>query len=197
MNKKRKLNFGMLYILVLIFVASLNTALAQNSPEETIQKMTSEMKKQKSAAPIVEYVHWETAFKTLTPEESAGMKVNSAEELKKYSKSMLQDPVAFMKEQMQANLGDIPAEQRIFAEQAMAGMIEMVETEHKKMAEEMKNTEYKVGETTIEGDVATVELLTTLNGETKTDSIELKKIDGRWYLPSLGMGADADESMFE
>jgi len=199
MEIKRKFNPGVICIMLLVFLATLNTAVAQSTPQETIEKMTSEMIKQESPAPIVDYVHWATAYKSLTAEESAAMKVNSPEELKRYSKSMLEDPVAFMREQMQANLGDIPAEQRQFAEQAMAGMINMVEAEHKKMAEDMKNTTYKVGETTVNGDTAKVELLTTLDGETKTDTIELQKIEGRWYLPSLGMGSEGDQDlqMFE
>ncbi len=50
----------------------------------------------------------------------------------------------------------------------------------------MESTDVSVGEVTLEGDIAKVEVTTTFMGETETHTIDVVKEDGQWKVTEFG-----------
>ncbi|MCB0331979.1 MAG: nuclear transport factor 2 family protein [Bdellovibrionales bacterium] len=67
----------------------------------------------------------------------------------------------------------------------LENMVKTVEQKQLEMQQKMAQAEYSIGEVSVQGNAATVELVSSLDGETKTRSLPLEKIEGRWYLPGM------------
>jgi hypothetical protein len=173
--------------------ACTGSPVAEASPESTVKSMVSDIKKEKSSAAVLKYIHWPSAFESTSTEDRKMMNINTPEDLKQYASKMMKDPAKAMREHMESSLEGMPESQKDMARETMSGMIAMMEEGQKEAAAELERTSFKVGDSKIDGDEAVVDLFITVDGETKKEEVNLKKIDGSWYMNDLAFGADDNE----
>ena len=153
------------------------------TPSEITQRLIKQLESKQELAPAFDYVDWEGAFKQVDPALKARMGLRSAndyrnQEVERYNG---QDKIS----------------------QGLDSAISTADPEHKKRLTEMKEhlsksldnqkaetekafaeTEYTIGDETIDGDTAEVKLIKKRNQSVNTDTLEFVKSGGNWKLKS-------------
>jgi len=155
------------------------------SPKATVEKMFAEIKAAKSMVAIVEHVHWKTMYETFPPEERRVAGADSPEKLKAHFREFFTNPGKRMRQMMEIQLASMPAEQSAAVRAQLDQQMPQINALAKEQNAKMLKTVMKVTGSKVEGDTATVNVSATRDGETKTDTITLKKYGKRWMLPNL------------
>lgn len=158
---------------------------AADSPKETVEAMVSKLKESGSPAAIVDFVHWQSAFETVDAQQRQIRNVNSPEQLRKQYLDLFNNPNAIFREQMDRMKAQMPPEQQQMVEAQMAQAETMLQTMMTDMKAKLAKTEFSIGEVKEEGDSATVELLTTSDGESESNTLKMIKVEDKWYLATL------------
>jgi len=178
------------FISSLLFVSS---AFAEVQPAEVVTEMIAKIKAEKNPAVIANYVHWPTAFKALDPKQKRLLEVNTADELKTYYKNLLNDPRTIILSQLEKHIQDLPEDKQAAIKARLSGIADQASSEFQKKKNKFLDSDYTVGESKISGDAASVEIFTNSQGEKKSESLSLIKVDNRWYLPSVDkLGKDSN-----
>lgn len=160
------------------------TAFAQ-TPAKLLQEIAAKLKATGSAAVLVDYVNWDSAFQNVDPRQKDQLNVQTPDALREYYRQLLTNPEKFLRQQIEGRLEELPPDQRESAKQKFeAALVEA----RAKLAEsklQFKESQYTVGEETITGDQAGVKLETVYKGTPKSDTIRFVKINGKWYLSSV------------
>lgn len=168
------------------FVLATNTLLfAQTDPASRLEQIVEQVKSQRSLAGAIEFVDWPSAFGMLADYEKKGMGVSSPEGFRNYQKSFLNDPKSFTEKQFDAELKKAPADQQESMKSMRTRIVEAAAKQMEEQAVVLSQTQYKVGESKVDGDSASVELKTTLLDKSASHNVKLISRNGSWYLPSL------------
>lgn len=173
---------GAFLLLINIFV---NVLFAADNPKQLVVEMLDRFQEEKSFAAMLDYVHWQTAWANFPAQDKKRMSVNSPEEFRSYFEAFFNDPGEFAKKHMLPNM---PKTNSLNAEQQQKRLLEFTsrfEKKQKLMKENIEKTKYSIGKVDQQGDVATVEIVSTLNGKTENQSLPLERINGKWYLPTM------------
>ena len=162
-----------------------------------VERIIRKMKEAEGPGPMLEFVHWPTVFSKL--KESGHLKkidVSSPEQLQKFYEVFFNDPEAFFRKQMNARIKDLPDEQKQVVKARVDSLVRQLAAKMRNSRAQIKDTTFTVGDATIEGDAATIPLeVVKPDGSKKTEIVELRKIEGKWYLPSMiGEGKEAPAS---
>lgn len=191
MNGVRGMNFfrarlrviGICIAIIALFAAG--PGVAAPTPEGTVQEMLTRLKQERDPAVMLQYVHWQSAFDNFPSAQRQEMGVDSPAAFQKYFENFFKDPSHFMREQLRGRLDALPENQRAAVQSQMDHMVQMFAEKRKEMDEKMGRTEYTIGSVDKQGNAATVEITSSLDGNQRTQRIPLEFIDGRWYLPTM------------
>jgi len=174
-------------IFSIMFLTLLSPVFAlADSPEATVTEAIAAVKKTGSPASVLEYVHWESAFKDLSAEQRTAMKVNSPPELKAFYAKALSNPETLVDEQI-ARLGSsVPPEQKQFLLVQMEQLKTQMRQKMKEQEKKIMDASYQVVGTDIKGDTAVVNVQSTMPGEAPTQhKLNLVNVEGKWLLAGL------------
>lgn len=174
-----------LLTLTFTLLLSLPSAVFAESPKETVEAMVSKLKQSGSPAAIVDFVHWPSAYETVDAQQRQIRNINSPEQLRKQYIDLFNNPNAIFREQMDRMKAQMPPEQQQMVEAQMAQAESMLQNMMSEMKTKLAKTEFAVGEVKEEGDSATVELLTTSDGESESNTLKMIKVEDKWYLATL------------
>ena len=173
-------------VLLVVFPALFGTAVAAPSdPAGVVTEMVVKIKALRSSAPVVEYVHWETAFQGVSEAERVARGFRSPVEMKNYYTLLLGDPERFARSEVARQTAVVPPEQRAQVEKALEASLDQIRGARDRMREQFREIQFEVGEATISGDSARVVVTTKIGQETVQGPVDLIQREGRWYLPSV------------
>ena len=175
---------------ILIFICltlSLVSPCVAETPEEVVTKMMDKIKAVGSPAPYLDYVNWDSAYSSLSEEQKTQMKVSSAKELKGTFEQMFTDTESFFRAKFDEKIKDVPASERSMHEAKFKQMVAAIEMQQERMKEQIKNTDYKIGESNVKEDKATVKLTQTYEGQSRDRTIHLTNESGAWLLDSASI----------
>jgi hypothetical protein len=172
---------------ITLFVLSLSSSAFALTPEETVKEIVEKIKSAGTPAPIVEYVDWESAFSGIPQEQRSMMKLASAQEMKVAYTKVINDPVAAIKERMEAQIATLPADKQAEAKEKVKMMEQSINKQKAEMTDRIKQTEYQVGKADVKGDTATVNLVQDFKGDKKEQQVKLIKKGDAWLLASQEM----------
>lgn len=148
------------------------------SPELAAQNAINEMQKSRDLAVVLDYIHWETAYKTMTAAEKAELKVDSPSQLRALYTKLVKDPAAYLRSNMQrdpAASGTSPVVEAMA--QGFAFSVEQAK-------QRIITADYKVFPVSSTKHTAYVEILATSNLGTYKKKVQLIQIKDKWYAPS-------------
>ena len=154
------------------------------SPKAVVEGMAADMNAGKGFESMLTRVHWPSAYEKIGEDERKAMNVASPEDLKRVTMKFLEDPGAALTERMADKIYNMPKDKQEITKKLLEEMQSGLVKKFAKAKERMQKSVYEVGEATVEGDRAVVPLKATYEGKTTERPIELKKIDGSWYLPT-------------
>ncbi len=172
-------------VIFALFLFFPSVVFAGGGPGDLVLEMISKLKETRQASVILEYIHWGKAFESFPARDKARIRVNSPEEMKDYFETFFRDPGSFLKREMEQQLTSLDPAQADMARANMERMVKTVEQKQLEMQQKMSEAEYSLGEVSVQGNAATVELISQLDGEKKSRKLPLEKVDGRWYLPGM------------
>jgi hypothetical protein len=177
-----------LSVLASAFLAGATPVAAQVNgadPAATVTQMVVKMKALRSTAPIVEFVHWDTAFQGISEAERSARGFKTPAEMREYYTLMLSDPEGFARREVALRAALVPPEQRAQVEKALESSLDQIRGASDRMREQFREIQFEVGAVKVEGDTARVTLTTRLGGTAAEGPIDLVLREGRWYLPSV------------
>ena len=172
------------FVGLLLLVCMPFSVLAEG-PKEIVESVVEQMKSQRSPTPILDHVHWPTAYKSFPAEEKRAMNVESPEELKAHMKSVMANPKDFMKKQMNTRIGGMPKQQQDMMKQMMTNMMSQMDAQISEMRRKIGETEYQISNEQINGSAASVDIAANLDGKVRNTTVQMEKIEGRWYFPTI------------
>ena len=150
-----------------------------------MKALIAEVKSTGSPVAIIERVDWTTAFAQTLPEYRKGIGVKTPAELKDFYRSMFENPNAVMKEKLASKMDSLPPAKQAALEVLMM-RVEASMKEHKQSEmDKLRRSKINVIGSKIDGDKATVEFESLLDGKTKTQTVQLIKVDNQWRFPTL------------
>ena len=172
---------------VMFSVFVLFTAISSHAitkPEEAVQEMVTKLKQAGDYAVLLDYVHWETAFTQMSAQEKQALQAQNPSQLKTVVKEFLISPKKAILSKVGKDMEALPSEQKEMMTKMLTQQAEQIQTERAKRNQEIKRTEFKVGNAKVNGSRASVEVTELLDGQSKTRNIDLVLIANRWWLPS-------------
>lgn len=167
---------SLLLNLVLLTAPVYATPVSLTTPEVAAEQAIAEMQKSKDLVVVLDYVHWETAYKTMSPTEKADLKVSSAAELRALYTNLIKDPASYLRNNLQtAKTSASPV-----VEAMAQGFAYSVEQAKQRII----NADYKVSPISTTKHTAYVEILATSNLGTYQKKVQLIQIKDKWYAPS-------------
>jgi hypothetical protein len=160
-------------------------AFADETPEEMLKALIAQVRTSGSPAPILERVDWKTAFAQTLPEHREAIGAKTPKELKKIYRAVFENPNKLMKEKIAPKMGTLSPEKQAAIEVLMMRVESTMKERKKSDMEILRRSEIKVVGSKIDGDKATVEFESLLDGKTKTQMLQLIKVDGQWRFPTL------------
>ena len=178
MNKMK--NFLLAFLLLL----SVSSAHAANTPEQVVNEMLSQMKAAGNFAPVVEFIHWPTAYKQMIEGRPNSVFVASSPvELKEVVRKFVTQPGELVKEKFGPAMAALPAEQRAALDTMLAQQLAKVDAQKKAREAELVKATFRIKKSEVTGGKAKVEVEQTMDGKIDFWSLNLQQIDGSWYLP--------------
>lgn len=158
------------------------------SPESRVKEMIRKLNSSGSYSALLDYIHWPSSFSELPAAERKKMGVRRPEDLKQRVKSLMENPEKVFQEQWQARVKSMSPEQKQVMEGVYKQQLGKMSATLTEMKEKVRRTRYKVLDSSTKGDSAVVTVEGVVDGRTKLREIDLKKIQGQWYLPSMNFG---------
>jgi len=150
-----------------------------------VSEMIGRLKSERDPAVLLEYVHWDTAFRNFPEDQRREIQVSNPAEFRGYFEGFFRDPADFVQRQMQSRMSGMSSDQKQMLEAQFKQLANQMLDKRRRMDEKMSRAEYRIGEVEVEGNAATVELITTLDGQTRAQTLPLELINGRWFLPTM------------
>lgn len=163
-------------------------ALAEKTSKQTLEEITAKIKTSGSPTPIIEYVDWNHFYGTLPEYVKKELNISSAKALKEDFSQIFRDPGAYAVKVVERKLSDFPEEQRENIRQSAKEMRKQLNDKKEEMGTKLRETDFKVGKVEESANTSKLELISTRNGSSTTDSIQMKKIADKWYLTSPNVG---------
>lgn len=179
------MNKVLLSIFLTAFLIFPAVSYSQETPEQTLNKILSEIKSTGSTSPVVNYVDWDKAFENLSEDRKKIIAVSTAEEMKSYYESVLKDPLVVMEKQYQNKIASLAPEQKPVFEQNFIRLKSVLEKKSKEMQTRISESEYEVGKAQITGNKALISLKRTYIGKTLEENVTLEKFGDKWLLPAV------------
>jgi len=168
--------------LTCLFISSAHAELA---PDALLNKIVAEVKQEGSQLPLINYVHWETAFQALSSAEWRALDVDSSEKLKNHYLVLYSNPKAFVEKELDKRIQEASAEHRAQIEQQRERIIQSAVADFMAQRRRLAQMNYQVGVERITGNRGSVELITSLNGVESKQDVQFTQVDGQWYLPKM------------
>lgn len=157
-------------------------AATQDNPGVVVQEILDRLKKEEDPSVILDYVHWPSAWKSFPQSQRDQMGISSEEDFKSYFETFFQEPEEFVQKYVLARYKNSDTK---LSDESLERMADMMKRKKDEIKQKMKNTTYALGDISTQGNAATVEVKSTLDGKTKTQTLPLQSIDGKWYLPTM------------
>ena len=168
----------------------------QSSPEGVIAEMTSRLKSSRDPVVILDYVHWPSAYAAYPEDQKRLQNLVSPEALATHMKGALGDPEHYLKEQFESRAQRMPPELATKLRASSDALVESMRQVRAHIQERIGDTTYRVVRSeSVSPERARVILAITLGEETKESTIELQRIEGRWYLPTIDFARDEGGSL--
>ena len=110
--------------------------------------------------------------------------ISSPIDLKNYIARSIRNPGINLKSAMDARLSTVPEEQREMLRQHFESQLKLLEEQKKILKEKLERTKMSITGTEEEGERASVTVKTEVDGISKSEDIQLEKIEGKWYFLS-------------
>ena len=179
------MNKIILSIFLTAFLSFPTVSYSQETPEQTLSKILSDIKTSASTTPVVNYVDWEKAFNNLSEEKRKKNSISSSQEMKSYYENVLKNPIAIMEKQYKKKIASLTPQQKPIFEQNFARLKSALEEKTKEMSERIAESEYEVGVAKVTGDIAIVPLKRKYIGKTTEENVRLEKSGDKWLLPGV------------
>jgi len=171
------------FILISLIISPLDVASATPaSPDSVAQEIITKVKHSKSLLSLLPYVHWQTAFETLSAKDKASLSVKSASELREKYRQLISSPDNYFRDNIQPKLSPtLPTIFDTVAKKVANGFGASIREFQRRAV----LADYSVGDSSIkQNDAAIVAITVSNNGVAKKHNVAFNKIDGKWYLPS-------------
>ncbi|MCB0354454.1 MAG: hypothetical protein KDD64_13045 [Bdellovibrionales bacterium] len=155
-----------------------------DSARDAVWQMVSKMKSEGAMGPMLDFVHWPTAFEGFPVSERAKLGITSPEKMHEYFSSVLSNPER-LPGMMMEKLSALPPQEREKVEKNMNELVTIMKRKQAEMKEKIQRTSYSIGEVSVQGGSATVELVSTLDGQSKHTVLPMELHEGKWYLPTM------------
>jgi len=174
---RKLLIFSCLYFNSLAFVWA-------ESPEQAFQGVVDKMKASRDASVLADFVHWPSAFATVSPKQRVMLGVNDPKEFAKYYKSLLSDPASVLREQMTRYASALPADQQEVLKARMEPMVKKAAGKFEGLLSSVESSEFRIKKSEIEGDSATVSFLRVSGVDEIEEKVDMIKVGDRWLITS-------------
>lgn len=172
-------------LLALLVCAPVRNCFAQSEPDQVLRDLMAQIKEKGTAAPLIEAVDWESAFKKFEPWQLNNMRIKTPDDLKEYNRKFMEDPRKALEDSIYGQVMNSPKaqepEEMKRIETLVQSMVQQIEIQQKNLA----RIDYEVGKAQITESDAKVPLTVSLEGREDSQTVELKKIDGKWYLTDI------------
>ena len=167
-------------LIFLLFLVITTGAVAE-TPADVVKTALDATKNSGSPAEMLNYIHWQTVFEKLPPEQRASFKATTPEELKRFYQKSFEDPTELIKSQ----LSRIPQDQRAAAEQQLGTYANMMKSALDQAKIKLKSLQYEITNSKINGNEAIVSLKTTTEGKVTNSEVKMLNVDGKWYFANI------------
>ncbi len=181
----RAIQSGIIALAALFAISAV--ASAELNAQQTVEQLLGKLQKSGSLTEVLEYVHWPTAYKNLTPEQSRMLEVGSPQALRSTTENLLKNPGKALTERLTSRFGNVAPEQKAMIEQMLSQQTSEVNRKIQDAQAQMKRAQYKILKTQEQGATATVLVQAEVDGKVDQRPIQMSKIDGRWYLSTSNM----------
>lgn len=153
-------------------------------PAATVRAMVTEIKAEGGFAGMLKFVHWETAFARMDPDQRNAMGVATPEDLRKVTYAFLEDPARALTDRMEDSIAKMSEDRQVLVRKVIEEQQSRLKQKLQTASQRMVESEYEIGSVEVSGDTATVELKSTFKEAQTSKNIILNLIDGKWYLPT-------------
>lgn len=174
-----------LVTLIGIIILLPTLAFAQVSPEEFVNGMFKKYKEEGSAHAFLQFIHWTTAFAAMSDEDKAARGITTADELQLQYEAFYTDPTSFLESVMEPKLASVVPEKRDEVRAQLKQIAEAMLMKNAQMKEKITKSEYDVGDPKINGEQASVEVVSKLRGSEEKITVMVSYINGKWWLPGF------------
>ena len=171
-----------------LFIIAFSSILHAEQPEAMLKRFTSELKQKGSTEVLFngDFVYWPGIYSSMPEVVKTSQGINSPEATKRYMQGFFENPAAFMEKAMQSQLQNIPPEQRTMIMARMQSLAANMSQQFAEMEQKSRTANYEIGSASITGNRALVPVTTTYaDGTSRSDSISLVEIDGKWLLSDM------------
>ena len=180
------LNFIVALLTAATFAAvGVNAAVAESGPAETLIALTRKMHDSAGELPALDYIDWESAFADLSSTERSNLNIQSARDLQEHYRKAWTDPALLIEPQIEHQLQTMPEESRIILEQEKASIIQSSRDRTAELNARYHRASYQIGAESINGNSATVDLETEVDGIKLKQQIPFVRRSNTWYIAGI------------
>jgi hypothetical protein len=125
----------------------------------------------------LEYLHWPTLY---AAQQSARRRFSSAEAFRDYSLRAAREPERLL---MESARGMMP-NQRLAMEPWLEKAAQSLRAQRERRGAELSRTRFEIGAAAIDGERAKVKIVRVVDDRRSEEELELRLVEGRWYLAS-------------
>ena len=158
-----------------------------STPEETVNKLYTDLKDSKSLASLVDYVNWDSEYKLLSEDDKKAIGVTSSSDLSEFVRKFLKSPGDVFMEKVRAQMSNVPPEQSEAMMKELTKKSQELDQAIKTFENGISQWEVKVIDSAVSGTKAVVRVKETFNGQVAERPIELVQVNGKWFLTKGGV----------
>jgi hypothetical protein len=170
------------FIFGISIIATKSVYAERQTARGTVVEMLQRLKQSGSYQTVLEYMHWQTAYKNLKPEEIKALNLRSPEDLQTHLNAILEDPSVFLREQYKLQAQNLPEEERVKLEQSVKIQIERIQKEQMLMQQRIKVSKFSIIKVVENADQAEVYVRSQTPGSDETKPLKLIRVDNIWYM---------------
>lgn len=165
--------------LLVTFFLAITPAFAASTPEAAATEAIAKMQMAKDLLVVLDYVHWETAFKMMSSAERADLNVSSASELRSLYRKLVADPASYLR----SNVLAVQAATS-FGGPIVEAMAQGFAFSVEKAKQQIVGAIYTVSSISSTSNAAYVEISASGSLGQYQKKVQLIKIQDKWYVPS-------------
>lgn len=155
------------------------------TPAALLQTVLKRLETEGDPAVILPFIHWPSAFDAYGVEERRKTRIESAEELERYMSGALRDPQALLMEETERRADRLPEQMRTQFSETMRALADRMGDVQQLVRKRVAATSYAYQDLNVQNDRATATVTARYQGREHHTPIDMRRIDGRWYLSSV------------